>query len=223
MRITFSPDGPAGIDRSYQEPGLAIAGLCPLLVLMAASPGGVIVVITSPQHPVLHGPNGGQFSRSPRMQSCITRAIYGSRKVEDDISGDYLEVYGKAVEHRRFKLSRALLFFPLVALLIVAVACGGTAAPAEPIVVEKEVIKEVPKEIVVEKEVIKEVPKEIIVEKEVIKEVAKEVVREVEVLVQPTLAPIAAPAEQDVPDWVETGKGKHYNALQRHPSFRLRC
>ncbi len=115
------------------------------------------------------------------------------------------------MEYRRFKPSRALMVIPLLALLIIGLACGGTAAPPEPIVVEKEVIKEVPKEIIVEKEVIKEVPKEIIVEKEVIKEVAKEVVREVEVLVQPTLAPIAAPAEQDVPDWVVTGKGKHYN------------
>ena len=58
------------------------------------------------------------------------------------------------------------------ALLIVA--CGGTAA--DPIIVEKEVVKEVIKEVVVKKEVIKEVPVEVVVEKEVIKEVEKQVI-----------------------------------------------
>ena len=71
----------------------------------------------------------------------------------------------------------------LLALLFtvaVIAACGGTA-PAEPVIVEKEVIKEVPKEIVVEKEVVKEVPKEVVVEKEVVKEVVveKEIIKEV--------------------------------------------
>jgi multiple sugar transport system substrate-binding protein len=61
-------------------------------------------------------------------------------------------------------------------------AAVAACAPATPIVVEKEVIREVPveKAVVVEKEVVKEVPKEIVkevpVEKEVIKEVEKQVV-----------------------------------------------
>ena len=46
---------------------------------------------------------------------------------------------------------RTLLTFLGASLLLLAVACGGTAAT--PIVIEKEVIKEVIKEVVVEKEV----------------------------------------------------------------------
>ncbi len=78
---------------------------------------------------------------------------------------------------------RALKSSPLLALaglgiilLLAALACGASAPPA-PVVVEKEVIKEVPKEVIVEKEVIREVTKEVVVEKEV------------EVLVTPTPAP----------------------------------
>ena len=121
------------------------------------------------------------------------------------------------MEYRRFKPSRALMLIPFLALLIVAVACGGTAAP-EPVVVEKEIIKEVPKEIVVEKEVIKEVPKEIVVEKEVIKEVAKEVVREVEVLVQPDTGPCRCPCR---PGCARLGGDRERETLQRRPSFCL--
>jgi len=61
------------------------------------------------------------------------------------------------------------------------VGCG-TAEPqiiTKEVVVEKEVIKEVPKEIVVTKEVIKEVPKEIVVTKETIREVPVETIKEV--------------------------------------------
>jgi uncharacterized protein YbbC (DUF1343 family) len=69
-------------------------------------------------------------------------------------------------------------------------ACG----PATPIVVEKEVIKEVPveKAVIVEKEVIKEVTKE--VPKEIIKEVPveKEVIKEVEKQVVVTSTPVKA-------------------------------
>lgn len=63
-----------------------------------------------------------------------------------------------------------------VCLIVLAaiIACGGTAAT--PVIVEKEVVKEVIKEVVVVKEVIKEVPKEVLVEREVVKEVVKEVV-----------------------------------------------
>ena len=78
-------------------------------------------------------------------------------------------------------------FVPLMALslLLIAIACGGSA-PAEPVVIEKEVIREVEKPVVVEKEVIREVEKPVVVEKEVIREVEKEVVREVLVTTFPT-------------------------------------
>ena len=93
---------------------------------------------------------------------------------------------------------------PLLAacMLLVGVACGS-ATPAEPVVVEKEVIKEVEKEVVVEKEVIKEVEKPVVVEKEVIKEVEKEVIKEVFVEATPTPAPVEVAL---VPDWVKQGK-----------------
>ncbi len=89
------------------------------------------------------------------------------------------------MDFRRFLNPRSLVIIPLAALLMIAVACGGTS-PAEPVVVEKEVIREVEKPVVVEKEVIREVEKPVVVEKEVIREV--EVVKEVvkEVLVNPT-------------------------------------
>ena len=51
-------------------------------------------------------------------------------------------------------------------LLSLILACGGTA-PAEQVVVEKE--------IVTEREVVKEVPRDVVVEKEVVREVIKEV------------------------------------------------
>ncbi|MCH8349727.1 MAG: hypothetical protein IIB29_05685 [Chloroflexi bacterium] len=78
------------------------------------------------------------------------------------------------MSYRWWKAPKVILITSLSLLLLAILACGGTAAT--PIVVEKEVIKEVIKEVVVEKEVIKEVPVEVIVEKEVIKEIIKEVV-----------------------------------------------
>ena len=71
--------------------------------------------------------------------------------------------------YRRLMDPTFLIFTPLVFLLMALSACGGTAA--EPIVVEKEVIKEIIKEVPIEKEVIKEVPVTKIVEKVVVKEV----------------------------------------------------
>ena len=76
-----------------------------------------------------------------------------------------------------------------ILLTFLAAACGGD--DATPVVVEKEVtkevVREVPQEVIVEKEVIKEVvrevPQEVIVEKEVTKEVVVE--KEVTVLVTP--------------------------------------
>ena len=87
----------------------------------------------------------------------------------------------------RKRLSWAYLLPLLVVFsLLIAISCGGSA-PAEPIVVEKEVIKEVPveKQVVVEKEVVKEVIKEVPVEKEVIKEVIKEIEKQVVVVATP--------------------------------------
>ncbi len=76
--------------------------------------------------------------------------------------------------HRRFG-DLGIRFYALVLLsMTLIIACGGAAST--PVVVEKEVVKEVIKEVVVEKEVIQEVTKEVVVEKEVIKEVVKEVV-----------------------------------------------
>jgi len=75
------------------------------------------------------------------------------------------------MSYRRLMDPKFLIFTPLVLLLMALAACGGTSA--EPIVVEKEVIKEIIKEVQIEKEVIKEVPVTKIVEKEVIKTVEK--------------------------------------------------
>ena len=72
----------------------------------------------------------------------------------------------------RLTQPKTIIFTPLVLLMMFAIACGSSA---EPVVVEKEVVKEIVKEVVVETEVIKEVPVDVLVEKEVIKEVVKEV------------------------------------------------
>ena len=97
----------------------------------------------------------------------------------------------------------ALLFYVSVMVLVLA-ACGAEA-PAQPVVVEKEVVKEVEKPVIVEKEVVKEVEKPVVVEKEVVKEVekpvivekevAKEVIKEVEV-VREAYTSQATPAPQ---------------------------
>ena len=75
--------------------------------------------------------------------------------------------------HQWFGNKKAIFYAPFLFVLLFSVACGSSAAP---VVVEKEVVKEVIKEVPVIKEVIKEVPKEVIVEKEVVKEVEKQVV-----------------------------------------------
>ena len=66
--------------------------------------------------------------------------------------------------------SRAILISSLVLILALVVACGSAAPEVveREVVVEKEVIKEVPREVVVTEEVIREVPKETVVEKTVI-------------------------------------------------------
>lgn len=57
-------------------------------------------------------------------------------------------------------------------LLALVVACGSSAPaePVEPVVIEKEVIKEIPRDVIVEKEVIREVTKEVPVVREVVRE-----------------------------------------------------
>ena len=57
--------------------------------------------------------------------------------------------------NHRLLNSRALILAPLTLLLFIAVACGGTAGT--PVIVEKEVVKEVIKEVPIIQEVIKEV------------------------------------------------------------------
>ena len=91
----------------------------------------------------------------------------------------------------RLTQPKTIIFTPLVLLLMFAIACGSSA---EPVVVEKEVVKEVIKEVPVETEVIKEVPVDVVVEKEVIKEVVKEVM----VVATPAPAPMdnTPPAER---------------------------
>lgn len=96
------------------------------------------------------------------------------------------------------------LILPALALIaLLAVACGPAAPAPTPqvvekeVVVEREVVREVPQEVVITQEVIKEVPKEVIVTQEVVKEVPKvevvekEVTREVpvEVIVEVPMAP----------------------------------
>ena len=80
------------------------------------------------------------------------------------------------MEKRKLRRRDFLRLSAAAATGAVVAAC----APATPIVIEKEVIKEVPveKQVVVEKEVIKEVPveKQVVVEKEVIKEVPVETI-----------------------------------------------
>jgi hypothetical protein len=63
---------------------------------------------------------------------------------------------GHLMAYRWLRNPKALVFTPIVLLLLALVACGSSA-PAEPIVVEKEVIKEIIKEVPIEKEMIKEV------------------------------------------------------------------
>ena len=76
------------------------------------------------------------------------------------------------MQYGRFGIPNKLWFIPLLLTLGLIVSCG--AAAVEPRIVEKEVI--------VEREVIREVPveKQVVVKEEVIREVIKEVPRDVE-------------------------------------------
>lgn len=103
---------------------------------------------------------------------------------------------------RPWKIFGMVVPLALASLLMFVIACGGTAEPQiveKEVIVEKEIIKEVPvdrevikeveKQVVVEKEVPKEVIKEIIVEKEVEKEVIREVVVVATAAPVPTVQP----------------------------------
>ena len=93
---------------------------------------------------------------------------------------------------------KVLIYVSLLLFLLIMVACGGTSAEPQiiekQVIVEKEVIKEVPveKQVIVREEVIKEVIKEVPVDREVIREIIKEVPKEivVERMVVPTAQPI---------------------------------
>jgi ABC-type transport system substrate-binding protein len=99
--------------------------------------------------------------------------------------------------YRLIKNPKVLIFTPLMLIMLFAVACGSSA---EPVVVEKEVIREVVKEVPVVKEVVKEVTKEIIVEKEVVREVVKEVI----VVATPIPAASAPKGKPTVSRYVES-------------------
>ena len=91
----------------------------------------------------------------------------------------------------------------VIFLLLFIIACGSAAAP-EQVIVEKEVLKEVPVDRIVDREVVKEVPVDRIVDREVVKEVPVdrivdrevEVVKEVEKIV--VVTPVAAPAPKNI-------------------------
>ena len=61
------------------------------------------------------------------------------------------------MSYRWLRNPRFLIFTPVVLLLLALVACGSSA-PAEPVVVEKEIIKEIIKEVPVVKEVLLTTP-----------------------------------------------------------------
>ena len=104
---------------------------------------------------------------------------------------------------RSFIQPLRLILLALALIALLAVACGPAAPAPTPqivekeVVVEREVVREVPQEVVITQEVVKEVPKEVIVTQEVVKEVPKvevvekDVTREVpvEVIVEVPMAP----------------------------------
>ena len=75
------------------------------------------------------------------------------------------------------RLGTFALFFSVAVMVMVLAACGGRA-PMEPVVVEKEVIKEVERPVIVEKEVVKEVEKPVVVDREVVEKMAEQMADE---------------------------------------------
>ncbi len=133
------------------------------------------------------------------------------------------------------KTSRAwILLSSVVVVGLIVAACGGgaadptaTALPAAtptPVVVEREVVKQVP----VEVEVIREVEKEVIreVEKEVIREVEKEVIREVEVIKEVEVEILRPPKFNQPVQWLTKYPPAPHedwtvNDIKRGGTFRL--
>ena len=104
---------------------------------------------------------------------------------------------------------KAVIYAPLIFIMLFAVACGSST---EPVIVEKEVVREVVKEVPVIKEVIKEVPKEVIVEKIVVREVVKEVV----VVARPTAAPAPTGTEGKMGGTLNIGSTYTVDNLDPH-------
>jgi peptide/nickel transport system substrate-binding protein len=108
-------------------------------------------------------------------------------------------------------MKRMLLLAVLSAVLAIAlVACGGDEAPAaqiievpgETIIIEKEVIVEVPVEVVVEREVIREVrvPGETVIVEKIVEVMAATTFGEAPMLAQLVLAGQLPPVEERLPD-----------------------
>ena len=119
----------------------------------------------------------------------------------------------------RSKRHNLLAVTGLILTLAFIAACGGTSAT--PVVVEKEVVKEVIKEVAVEKEVVKEVLKEVVVEKEVVKEVVKQVVQVATAVPQASSPQSAKPVgtlrialdEIGPPKWIPKLQGAPQNSI----------
>lgn len=94
---------------------------------------------------------------------------------------------------------RYIVLASMLLALLSLIACGS-AAPAEPVVVEKEVVKEVPQEVVVEKEVIKQVEVTKIVE------ARPEGIKPAQVIAA-TAAPAVKPEPTAAPVMADTNRG----------------
>lgn len=97
--------------------------------------------------------------------------------LQSGLSG-FLSFKGLAGLNRNLLLALAAMSL----LLLLALGCTREVVKEVPVekqvVVEKEVVREVPVEVVVEKEVVREIPVDVVVEKEVVREVTRDVVVE---------------------------------------------
>jgi len=119
---------------------------------------------------------------------------------------------------------KGMALVPLLLALAFIISCGPAA---EPVVVEKEVIKEVIQEVVVEKEVVKLVPVEKVVVREVIREVPveKEVIKEVIATATPIRTSVSPAVSAATPGgilntWMNSGT-ETFDLMQqgRGPAF----
>ena len=125
----------------------------------------------------------------------------------------------------------SLILAPLLILIMIGVACGD--GDATPVVIERIVEVEVPKEVVVEKQVVVEVEKEVVVEvekevvveveveveKEVVVEVEKEVVVEVEKIATAIPVPTPTPAPAFFVEGAVYGPVAQFQESQNPDSF----